>query len=89
MDIAGLDKIDRNVEGVVEMMLDPTQHYHSPITKDRLFAWHSSLFPTGRSGLSKIIVGEWRKGPMQVVSGYYDKHRVHFDAPPSPRTSCS
>lgn len=82
MDIAGLDKVDRNVEGVVEMMLDATQKYHTPITIDRLFAWHSSLFPVGRSGLTKIIVGEWRKGSMQVVSGYYAKERVHFDAPP-------
>src|SRR6478735_1835704 len=71
MDIAGLVPSDRNVDGVVEMMLDATQNYHKALTKDRLQGWHSSLFPTGRSGMHKIVVGKWRdnaKGPMQVVS---------------------
>jgi Fic family protein len=81
IEIGGLENIDRNVEGVVEMMLDATQNFHEPLSKERLFSWHSSLFPTGRSGLSKIIVGEWRKSPMQVVSGYIGKERVHFEAP--------
>lgn len=81
MDVGGLDKIDRDVEGVVEMMLDATQNNHQPLTKERLCAWHASLFPTQRSGLSKITVGKWRHGPMQVVSGYYGRERVHFEAP--------
>jgi Fic family protein len=81
MDIAGLDKFDRNIEGVVEMILDATHNYNVPINKDRLFAWHSALFPTGRSGLSKITVGQWRKGPMQVVSGHFGKENIHFEAP--------
>ncbi|WP_010303911.1 Fic family protein [Candidatus Odyssella thessalonicensis] len=81
IEIAGIDKVDRNVEGVVEMMLDATQKFQEPITKDRLFAWHASLFPTGRSGLSRITVGQWRKGPMEVVSGYIGKEKVHFEAP--------
>ncbi len=84
MDIAGLIKTDRHVDGVVEMMLDATQNHHKPLSKDRLFAWHSALFPTGRSGLYKIIVGKWRdneNGPMQVVSGAMGKERVHFEAP--------
>jgi Fic family protein len=84
MDIAGLVKSDRYVDGVVEMMLDATQHYKKPLTKDRLFGWHSALFPTGRSGMRKIKVGKWRdgeKGPMQVVSGVIGKERVHFEAP--------
>ena len=68
----GLPPADRNVDGVVEMMLDATQKYQEPLTEDRLFGWHASLFPTGRSGMSKITVGAWRdekSGPMQVVSG--------------------
>ncbi|MBW8309951.1 MAG: Fic family protein [Candidatus Paracaedibacteraceae bacterium] len=85
IDIAGIDKVDRNVEGVVEMMLDATQNYHEPLSKDRLFAWHASLFPTGHSGLSKITVGQWRKGPMQVVSGYIGQEKVHFEAPSAER----
>lgn len=84
MDIAGLIPSDRNVDGVVEMMLDATQNFEKPLTKDRLFGWQSSLFPSGRSGMYKIIVGAWRdneKGPMQVVSGPMGRERVHFEAP--------
>src|SRR5512135_2436748 len=72
MDIGGLKAADRNVEGVVEMMLDATRHYHRPLTTERLFAWHAALFPTGRSGMHKIRAGAWRDdhaGPMQVISG--------------------
>ncbi|MEK7757678.1 MAG: DUF4172 domain-containing protein, partial [Planctomycetota bacterium] len=72
MDAGGLKPVDRNVEGVVEMMLDATRHYEQPLTAERLFAWHASLFSTGRSGMSRIRVGAWRddsSGPMQVVSG--------------------
>ncbi len=86
MDIAGLVPADRNVEGVVEMMLDATQKYDSPLTAKRLFDWHAALFPTGRSGMREIIVGDWRddsKGPMQVVSGPIGGERVHFEAPPA------
>jgi len=88
MDIGGLKAIDRNVEGVVEMMLDATRHYDQPLTAERLFAWHASLFPTGRSGMRKIRAGAWRddsSGPMQVVSGPMGKERVHFEAPTADR----
>jgi Fic family protein len=84
MDVAGLMPADRNVDGVVEMMLDATQKYNKPLSKNRLFAWHAALFPTGRSGMFKITVGDWRdneKGPMQVVSGAMGKERVHYQAP--------
>jgi Fic family protein len=88
IDIGGLTPADRNVEGVVEMMLDATQHYDEPLTAQRLFDWHAALFPTGRSGMSKINVGAWRddrKGPMQVVSGPIGKERVHYEAPVAAR----
>jgi Fic family protein len=84
MDAGGLTKSDRNVEGVVEMMLDATQKYKEPLTDERLFAWHAALFPTGRSGMQKITVGAWRTdedGPMEVVSGPFGKERVHYEAP--------
>lgn len=90
MDIAGLVSSDRNVDGVVEMMLDATQQFDKALTKDRLFGWHASLFPTGRSGLQKIVVGDWRDdkhGPMQVVSGPVGHHRVHFQAPDASRVN--
>ncbi len=88
IDIGGLTPADRNVEGVVEMMLDATQHYDQPLTAQRLFDWHAALFPTGRSGMSRINVGAWRddkKGPMQVVSGPIGKERIHYEAPVAAR----
>ena len=84
MEAAALPSADRNVEGVVEMMLDATQKYKDKLTTERLFGWHASLFPTGRSGMRKIIVGAWRDekaGPMQVVSGPEGRERVHYEAP--------
>jgi len=86
MDIGGLKPADRNVEGIVEMMLDATRRYDRPLTTERLFDWHASLFPTGRSGMTKIRTGAWRNdsaGPMQVVSGRVGKEHVHFQAPPA------
>jgi Fic family protein len=88
MDVGALKSADRHVEGVVEMMLAETRQYDQPLTVERLFAWHGSLFPTGRSGMTKIRVGAWRNdstGPMQVVSGPVGKERVYFQAPPAPR----
>ena len=88
INIAGLIPASRDVEGVVEMMLDATQQYSKPLTKDRLFGWHTALFPTGRSGVHRITVGNWRTiatGPMQVVSGPFGKERVHFEAPNADR----
>src|SRR5436309_8251119 len=88
MDIGALKSADRHVEGVVEMMLDATRHYDQTLTAERLFSWHAALFPTGRSGLTKIRVGAWRDdgaGPMQVVSGPIGKERVHFVAPAAAR----
>src|SRR5664280_1587082 len=88
MDIGALKPADRDVEGVVEMMLDATRHYNQPLTAERLFGWHASLFPAGRSGMHKIIVSVWRDdrtGPMQVVSGPIGKEHVHFEAPPASR----
>ncbi|MGA2129371.1 MAG: Fic family protein [Xanthobacteraceae bacterium] len=84
IDIGALAPTDRNVEGVVEMILDATEHYDTPLDDERLFAWHAALFPTGRSGMRKITVGGWRtdqSGPMQVVSGHVGRERVHYQAP--------
>ena len=87
MDIGGLIPSDRYVDGVVEMMLDATLNYQNELTSDRFCGWHSALFPAGRSGIYKIIVGSWRQNkiddPMQVVSGAMGKEKVHFQAPDS------
>jgi Fic family protein len=88
IDIGGLQPADRHVEGVVEMMLDATQHYDQPLTTERLYGWDASLFPTGRSGMHRITVGAWRDdrtAPMQVVSGPVGRERVHFEAPAAER----
>lgn len=84
LDIGGLLPSDRDVDGVVQMMLDATQNFNQPLTFDRLFDWHAGLFPTGRSGIYKIEVGQFRSdslGPMQVVSGALGKEKVHYQAP--------
>lgn len=86
MDVGGLGPVERDVEGIVEMMLDATGKYAEPLTEERLFGWHAAMFPTGRSGMRKIIVGAWRDdadGPMQVVSGPIGRERVHYEAPPA------
>jgi len=86
MDVQGLKSSDRDVDGIVEVMIDATQNYTKKLTKERLFSWNAALFPIGRSGMYKITVANFRKdktGPMQVVSGLMGKERVHFRAPAS------
>ncbi len=88
IETAGTVIAERDVEGVVEMMLDATQNYATPLSGERLFGWQAALFPTGRSGMRKIIVGAWRNdagGPMQVVSGPVGKEKVHYEAPAAPQ----
>ncbi len=88
MDIGGLVPSDRNVDGVVEMMVDATGNYMAPLTAERLFGWNAALFPTGSSGMRRIRVGDWRddsNGPMQVISGPVGKEKVHYEAPPAVR----
>jgi Fic family protein len=86
LDIGAVAPVDRNVEGVVEMVLDATTRAAEPLTVQRLFGWHAALFPTGYSGMTRIAVGQWRSdadGPMQVVSGPIGRRKVHFEAPPA------
>lgn len=80
INVAGLSPSDRNVEGVVDMMLDATQNFQQPLTEERLFAWHAALFPTGYSGMYKIEVARYRTGVMQIVSGAAGKEKVHYEA---------
>lgn len=90
LDVPGLVPSSRNVEGIVDVMIDATREYQTPLTADRLFNWHSALFPTGRSGMYPITVGAWRtdsKGPMQVISGAMGKEKIHYEAPPAEKLS--
>ena len=88
IDVGGLKLADRQVEGVVEMMLDATTRFDQPLTEERLFSWHAELFPTPRTRTHPIVVGAWRDdrgGPMQVVSGPVGRERVHYEAPAANR----
>ena len=88
LDIGGLKRVDRNVDGVVEITLDATQKYDRPLTRQRLQTWHAALFPVPRHGAPRLVVGDWRTdqtGPMQVVSEPLGKERVHFVAPKAER----
>ena len=85
IDVAAATTVDKNVEGVVEMMLDATQKFDQPLSKERLLHWHAALFPTGRSGFTKINLSAWRKGPVQVVSSHMGKETLHFEAPSAER----
>jgi len=90
VEIAGLTPVDRHVEGVVEMMLDATRNSSLPLTDDRLFGWQAALFPTGRSGIGKIVTVAYRSdsdGPMRVVSGSMGHEKIHFEAPPASQIS--
>jgi len=86
VDIGALAPADRQVDGVVDMVLDATRRHHEPLTAERLFGWHAALFPSGYSGLTKLRIGQWRddaQGPMQVVSGPIHRQKVHYEAPPA------
>lgn len=85
--IGALAPPDRHVDGVVDVVLDATRHFEQPLSAERLFGWHAALFPTGFSGMTRIRIGTWRddsSGPMQVVSGYAGREKVHYQAPPAP-----
>jgi Fic family protein len=81
MEFSALDTVDRNIDGVVEMALDATQKFDKLLTKERLFYWHKSLFPSGDGNFTKIRIGAWRTGSVQVVSGRMDREAIHFEAP--------
>ncbi len=88
LDVGALTPASPHVEGVVDMIVDATQRFEEPLTDERLFGWHSAMFPSGRNGMFRITVGAWRddaKGPMQVVSGPVGRERVHYQAPAASR----
>ena len=80
INIAGLVPSNRNIEGIVDMMLNATRNYQDPLTEERLYGWHSALFPTGHSGMYKIETGCYRTGEMQIVSGAMGKEKIHYEA---------
>ncbi len=86
IEIGALAPVDRQTEGVVEMVLDATSHPVDSVTRERLYSWHTALFSAGLPGMTNLTIGAWRndsQGPMQVVSGPVGRQRVHFEAPPA------
>ncbi len=77
----------RNIEGLLDIMDDAVTRCTAPLTHERLYAWQAALFPTGYSGMTKILVGSYRAHvePMQIVSGRVGREQVHYEAPPSMR----
>lgn len=85
---AGYHPRNQYEDGMVEVLVDATTRHDEPLTRERLFGWHAALFPTGRSGLEKITVGDWRtdeRGRMQIISGRPGKMSLHYEAPPADR----
>jgi Fic family protein len=88
LETASLLPVDRQIEGIVDVLMDATGRYAEPLTINRLYSWHGAMFPTGYSGLLPITVGHWRtdrEGPMQIVSGPYGREKVHYVAPAASR----
>lgn len=73
--------IPRNIDGVVDVLLDATQNYDQPLSQERLLGWHHSLFQSGYSGYTKIDVARYRTSGMKVVSGTFGREKIHFEAP--------
>ena len=82
----GVGAHNRNIEGLVDVLLDAVRFNDKPLTLKRLNGWHAALFPSGYSGMHKIRTGTLRgDAPMQIVSGPIGKEKVHFEAVPKDR----
>ena len=81
----GLCNSDRSTEGAVSILIDAVENRNQALTRERLFGWHSELFPMGFSDGRRILAGRWRQGEMFVVSGHPGKEIIHYEAPPVDR----
>ncbi|MDV0445141.1 hypothetical protein MmiAt1_06980 [Methanimicrococcus sp. At1] len=79
MDKPGLVPSSRQVDGIVEMTLDAVLNYKEPLTKERLFEWHKSLFSENKSRLK--VIGNWSPNQMYVISGRPGKEIIEYIAP--------
>lgn len=77
--------VPRHVDGLLDVMDEAVNKAAEPLTHERLQSWQAALFPTGFSGMAKILVGAYREHaePMQIVSGRIGREQVHYEAPPS------
>lgn len=76
-------KANKNIDGIVEMMLDATQNYKKPLTEKRIKGWQAALFPTGYNGIHEIVVGDYRASRVDIVSGQVGQEKIHFSAMPA------
>lgn len=82
----GIGAHNRNIDGLVDVLLDAVRFHNKPLTLERLNGWQAALFPSGYSGLRKIATGKLRgREPMQIVSGPFAKEKVYFEALPKDR----
>lgn len=82
----GVGAHDRNIDGLVDVLLDAVRSHDKALTLERLNGWHAALFPTGYSGLRKVRAGKLRGDePMRIVSGPIGREKVYFEAPPKER----
>jgi Fic family protein len=77
--------VPRHVDGLLDIMDDAVTRAAEPLSHERLQSWQAALFPTGFSGMTKILVGAYRQHaePMQIVSGRSGREQVHYEAPAS------
>jgi Fic family protein len=88
VETAGIARADHYVDGLVEMAVDAGQRYEVALTAERIFNWHSALFPTGRNAFGRVTVGNWRddsNGPMVIASQRRGSELIHYEAPAAER----
>ena len=79
-------KRDARAEATLNVLQGALLHSHRPLSHQTLFDWQAALFPTGRSGMQKILTGSYRTHaqPMQIVTPRMGKPDVvHYQAPAS------
>ncbi len=77
---------DPRTEATLDVLQAAVAVWERPLAEQDLFDWHAALFPTGRSGVTRITTGGWRthEEPMQIVTPRIGKPDVvHYEAPPS------
>jgi Fic family protein len=68
--------------GISEMMVDLYEAFDRRLTHKSLFRWHEMVM-AGHRNIETVGGYRKHKEPMQVVSGRFDRPKIHFVAPPS------
>lgn len=78
----GLRAIPPREQGIVDLKLDLYTSYQDPLDHLMLHRWHQKLMNAHR-GVHNIGCYRTSENPMQIVSGSFNKQKIHFEAPPS------